>query len=147
MPYYDAILTSNVSVDAFNGPLLLLSSNRVLLLGSQEGYMLLGYYTHSGDLVWTTPQSISEDVLTQIFPIVMSELELDLEPDPGPQGPDDQMLELPEALVVQGPEAQEPQVPEALVVQVPEAPDPQGPYVPVPEPEGLYRFRNIHLRL
>ena len=119
MSYYDAILTSSVSVDTLMGTLLLLSNNRVLLQEVGEQYILLGYYTHSGNLVLTLPQPIDGSILTEITPTLYDMSELSEAANP--QGPDDQMLELPEDIVVQGPK--------------------------VPEPEGLYRFRNINLRL
>ena len=126
MSYYDAILTSIISVDTLTGTLLLLSNNRVLLQEVGEQYVLLGYYTHSGNLVLTLPQHIDGSILDEITPTLYDMSELS--EAPGPQGLlDDQMLELPED------------------IPVPDDPGPQGPRVP--EPEGLYRFRNIQLRL
>ena len=126
MPYYDAILTSSVSVDIIMDTLQLHSDTFVLLQEVGEQYILLGYYTDSGNLVLTFPQHIGINDVTQLFPTLYDMSELS--EAPGPQGLlDDQMLELPED------------------IPVPDDPGPQGPKVP--EPEGLYRFRNINLRL
>ena len=120
MPYRGAMLTSTITVYTDDGAMDLPPDTFVLLLWYQEEYTLLGYFTNDGYLRFTMTQPISEDVLSQIsqIPPAMSEdIDFMLQAA-NPQGPDDQMLELPEDIVVQ-----------------------------VPEPEGLYRFRNINLRL
>jgi hypothetical protein len=97
MPYYDAILTSNFTMD-IPGSFEIETGIMVHIEVIEGQYYLVGYYTN-GIFVATSPQSIEANILEDITP-------------------------------------------SAGVV-----PEPQGPSVPVPEPEGLYRFRNIHLRL
>ena len=86
MPYYDTTLTSIISVDTADGTLDLHPTIRVLLQVG-DPYILCGYYTHSNELVYTLPQPIDGNILTELTPTLydMSGLEIDLEPD-------DQML-------------------------------------------------------
>ena len=99
MPYYDAILTSNFTMDT-PGSFEIETGIMVHIKVIEGQYYLLGYYTN-GIFVATSPQLIEANILEDITP-------------------------------------------SAGVV-----PEPQGSNAPEPvaEPEGLYRFRNIHLRL
>ncbi len=112
MSYYEAILTSAITVITVGGVTLQLQpSSRVLLKQDGEQYTVRGYFTLEYELVLTQlmpPQPISVNQFQQDGMIPFNE-----------ESP------------------------------IPEAPDPQGPNGPEPvtEPEGLYRFRNIHLRL
>ena len=168
MPYYDAILTSTITVNTDYGTLDLPPGVRVLIQVGEQ-YILLGYYTPNNDLVYTLSQPIDGSILDEITQTLYDMSELSEAANP--QGLDDQMLELPEAIVVPvlddpGPQGLDDQnnqmleLPEAISVpddpgpQVPDDPGPLPPQdlrgqapEPVAEHEGLYRFRNIHLRL